>query len=200
MRSFFIQTTKSLSDCSDALADWSLRWAHMSGGTFSQFYSIFIHWYIMLPASILYKSIAGRYRPVRVADGPITARYRFIKNAYWVSFIPFRKTRLLTKEGFEAVIQRRRTKMTESLIQEVKGRRIDVVNVSTSFSFSLENEHFKGKTMLEKNVPEMMHSWSTSDRTKKINDLLWFQNHCQRRHHFEYSVSLWTLQNVIEKL
>ena len=33
--------------------------------------------------SILYKSIAGRYRPVRVADGPITARYRFIKNASW---------------------------------------------------------------------------------------------------------------------
>ena len=33
------------------------------------------------PVSILYKSIAGRYRPVRVADGPITARYRFIKNA-----------------------------------------------------------------------------------------------------------------------
>ena len=30
------------------------------------------------PASILHKSIAGRYRPVRVADGPITARYRFI--------------------------------------------------------------------------------------------------------------------------
>ena len=35
------------------------------------------------PASILYKSIAGRYRPVRVADGPRTARYRFIKNGYW---------------------------------------------------------------------------------------------------------------------
>ena len=33
------------------------------------------------PVSILHKSIAGRYRPVRVADGPITARYRFIKNA-----------------------------------------------------------------------------------------------------------------------
>ena len=31
--------------------------------------------------SILHKSIAGRYRPVRVADGPITARCRFIKNA-----------------------------------------------------------------------------------------------------------------------
>ena len=36
------------------------------------------------PVSILYKSIAGRYRPVRVADGPITARYRFIKNASWI--------------------------------------------------------------------------------------------------------------------
>ena len=36
-----------------------------------------------LPLSILHKSIAGRYRPVRVADGPITARYRFIKNASW---------------------------------------------------------------------------------------------------------------------
>ena len=35
------------------------------------------------PASILCKSIAGRYRPVRVADGPITARRRNIKNAYW---------------------------------------------------------------------------------------------------------------------
>ena len=35
------------------------------------------------PVSILQKSIAGRYRPVRVADGPITARCRFIKNASW---------------------------------------------------------------------------------------------------------------------
>ena len=33
---------------------------------------------------ILHKSIAGRYRPVSYPDGPITARYRFIKNAYWV--------------------------------------------------------------------------------------------------------------------
>ena len=37
----------------------------------------------VIPASILYKSIEGRYRPVRVTDGPIVARYRFIKNAYW---------------------------------------------------------------------------------------------------------------------
>ena len=36
-----------------------------------------------IPVSILNKSIAGRYRPVRVADGSITARCRFIKNASW---------------------------------------------------------------------------------------------------------------------
>ena len=36
-----------------------------------------------IPISILYKSIVGRYRHVRVADGPITARCRFIKNASW---------------------------------------------------------------------------------------------------------------------
>ena len=34
------------------------------------------------PASILYKSTAGRYRPVSYPNGPITARCRFIKNAY----------------------------------------------------------------------------------------------------------------------
>ena len=43
---------------------------------------------------LFYKSIAGRYLPVRVVDGtiksrkrfdgPITASYRFIKNASWV--------------------------------------------------------------------------------------------------------------------
>ena len=37
------------------------------------------------PASILYKSIAVRYRPVSYPVGPISARYRFIKNAYWVT-------------------------------------------------------------------------------------------------------------------
>ena len=35
------------------------------------------------PISILYNSKAGRYRPVRVVDGPLTARCRFIKNADW---------------------------------------------------------------------------------------------------------------------
>ena len=39
------------------------------------------------PVSILYKSIAGCYRPVSYPDGPITARYRFIKNASWV-YVP----------------------------------------------------------------------------------------------------------------
>ena len=36
-----------------------------------------------IPVSILSKSIAGRYRPVSYPDGPITARYRFRKNAGW---------------------------------------------------------------------------------------------------------------------
>ena len=35
--------------------------------------------------SILHKSTAGRYRPVRIADGPITACCRFMKNASWVA-------------------------------------------------------------------------------------------------------------------
>ena len=35
------------------------------------------------PASILYKSTAGRFRPVSYPDGPMTARCRFVKNAYW---------------------------------------------------------------------------------------------------------------------
>ena len=38
----------------------------------------------MYPVSILHKSIAGHYRPVSIADGPITARCRFMKNASWV--------------------------------------------------------------------------------------------------------------------
>ena len=42
------------------------------------------------PVSILQISIAGRYRPVRVADGPITARCRFIKNAGWENIRTFR--------------------------------------------------------------------------------------------------------------
>ena len=36
-----------------------------------------------IPVSILHKSIACSYRPVRVADGSITTRCRFIKNASW---------------------------------------------------------------------------------------------------------------------
>ena len=35
------------------------------------------------PLSILDKFTAGRYGPVRVADGPITVRCGFIKNASW---------------------------------------------------------------------------------------------------------------------
>ena len=49
---------------------------------------------VCFPVSILHKSIAGRYRPVKVADGPITARCRFIKNASWVSLYLFLKSPL----------------------------------------------------------------------------------------------------------
>ena len=48
------------------------------------------------PGSILYKSIAGRYWPVSYPDGPITARYRFIKNAYWVLPLRSLQTQLLS--------------------------------------------------------------------------------------------------------
>ena len=41
-------------------------------------------WHGSTPVSILHKSIEGCYRPVRVADGPITARCRFMRNASWV--------------------------------------------------------------------------------------------------------------------
>ena len=37
-----------------------------------------------IPSKHSYKSPAGRYRPVSYPDGPMTARCRFIKNAYWV--------------------------------------------------------------------------------------------------------------------
>ena len=46
--------------------------------------SSYFHYSWCYQASILYKSIASRYLPVSYPDGPITARYRFIKNAYWV--------------------------------------------------------------------------------------------------------------------
>ena len=38
----------------------------------------------LLSVSILYKSTAGRFQPVRVADAHIIAHYRLIKNASWV--------------------------------------------------------------------------------------------------------------------
>ena len=51
---------------------------------------------MLVLVSILYKCIAGRSRPVRAADWPITARYTLIKNASWgistVSTISFSVT------------------------------------------------------------------------------------------------------------
>ena len=64
-------------------------WCDLCEGTYSLYKTIWLYWLLwsfltVYQASILYKSTAGRYRPVRVADGPITARCRFIKYAYWV--------------------------------------------------------------------------------------------------------------------
>ena len=55
------------------------------------------------PASILYKSIAGRYRPVSYPDGPITARYRFIKNAYW-EYTDLERSAVEPTRDFESVV------------------------------------------------------------------------------------------------
>ena len=49
------------------------------------------------PVSILYKSIAGRYRPVSYPDWPITACYRFIKNASWVCSAAISKNQDINK-------------------------------------------------------------------------------------------------------
>ena len=49
-------------------------------GTVSYFIMFFRSplFYHSVPVNSLHKSIAGRHGPVRVADGPITARYRFM--------------------------------------------------------------------------------------------------------------------------
>ena len=45
--------------------------------------AIEVRLYMYNPVSILRKYITGRYRPVRIADVPITAHCRFINNAIW---------------------------------------------------------------------------------------------------------------------
>ena len=54
------------------------------GGTGGGGRGAFATMQITVPASILYESIAGRYWPVSYPYRPITARCRFIKNAYRV--------------------------------------------------------------------------------------------------------------------
>ena len=58
------------------------------------------------PISILNKTIAGRYRPVRVADGPITARYRFIKNASWEKKKEEKETKRNNKQTNKQILNR----------------------------------------------------------------------------------------------
>ena len=64
-------------------------------------------------ASILYKSTAGRYRPVSYIDGPITARCRFIKNAYWVGFS---RTRINITPGLVCYINTMKIKQTNQCL------------------------------------------------------------------------------------
>ena len=65
------------SACAFAQSDQNSRWRILD----SQGCSVSVR--TTNPASILYKSTADRYRPVSYPDGPITARCRFKKNAYW---------------------------------------------------------------------------------------------------------------------
>ena len=67
-RRFFRQSSPQHSQCFEFYHNYQRRTSY---------------WPDDVPVNILCKSIAGRYRPVRVADGPITARYRFIKNVSW---------------------------------------------------------------------------------------------------------------------
>ena len=57
----------------------------IDGGIISKFiFSIPLIQEGQFPESVQHKSIAGRYQPVRVADGPLKVRCRVIKNARWV--------------------------------------------------------------------------------------------------------------------
>ena len=77
------------------------------------------------PVSIVHKSIAGHYRPVRVvADGPITARCRFIKNAGWAG------STLFVKKA-EVVYQPAYGKSYKEPTITVKGQWLQVVDKFT---------------------------------------------------------------------
>ena len=71
-------------------------------------YHIFLFWFfgIIYQVSILHNSIEGRYRSVRVADGLITTRCRFIKNASLVAHYSCKENRpLLFKPRLERVFK-----------------------------------------------------------------------------------------------
>ena len=61
---------------------FTVLWANREGHDWTaQMYRLIGN--VPSPVSILHKSTAGRYRPARYPDGPITARCRFLKNANW---------------------------------------------------------------------------------------------------------------------
>ena len=55
---------------------FKLNWASFSAYMYASKPLSYVSAYI-IPVSILRKSISDRHRPVRVADGPMTVRYRF---------------------------------------------------------------------------------------------------------------------------
>ena len=59
-------------------------WSEHSDSSFVYGFMILDYGFGTMTATT-YKPIADHYRPVRVADGPITTRYRFIKKASWDS-------------------------------------------------------------------------------------------------------------------
>ena len=70
---------KLWSECADAWADMSSLGVRESCGSWCTPAHIakHLHKKCIYPVSILRNSISGRHRPVRVADGPMTARCRF---------------------------------------------------------------------------------------------------------------------------
>ena len=78
------------------------------------------------PASIIYKSTAGRYRPVSYPDGPITARYRFKKNAYWVSSTTHKSRAKLSSYSYYVNIE---PKGINFICKDIKIRRVLMITL-----------------------------------------------------------------------
>ena len=78
------------------------------------------------PVGILYKSIAGRYRLASYPDGPITARYKFIKNASWgAAYIGVVLITHQTRELYEPSLSRTTPKTVDIVIVHLITNKIE---------------------------------------------------------------------------